>query len=85
MLNGKELRTFRTRRGLTIPNVAEYGGLAVSTISDVETGKLNVTEYNHRCIVDGINKAFFAKVNGTLKQTQKPKAHTKSIKGGGGK
>lgn len=35
-------------------------------ISEVENGIRYVTEYNHKQIVDGINKAYAAKMNGTF-------------------
>jgi transcriptional regulator with XRE-family HTH domain len=62
MLSYRELKAFRERRGLTVREVVEYAGMSVSTYSDTENGKIKLNAENHKKIVDGINKAFFAKV-----------------------
>jgi Transcriptional regulators len=77
MLTGKELKNFRNRRKLTVREVAAHAGLAISTISDIENGKLNVTEGNHKALVNGINKAFFEKVK---QEAEKEKKSSKAQK-----
>lgn len=65
-LTKEELKRYRKLRGLSLRDVAAYCDVSAMLISEVENGIRYVTEYNHKQIVDGINKAYAAKMNGTF-------------------
>ncbi|MEG0771508.1 MAG: helix-turn-helix transcriptional regulator [Clostridia bacterium] len=77
MLSGAELKEFRERRGLSLRDVEAYCDVTNQLISYVENGDKPVTEHNHREICDGINKAYFDKVNGKLKTKDDKKVEDK--------
>lgn len=66
ILTKEELKRYRKLRGLSLRDVAAYCEVSAMLISEVENGIRYVTEYNHKQIVDGINKAYAAKMNGTF-------------------
>ena len=66
ILTKEELKRYRKLRGLSLRDVAAYCDVSAMLISEVENGIRYVTEYNHKQIVDGINKAYAAKMNGTF-------------------
>lgn len=65
-LTKEELKRYRKLRGLSLRDVAAYCDVSAMLISEVENGIRYITEYNHKQIVDGINKAYAAKMNGTF-------------------
>lgn len=75
MLNPLDIYEFRTLRGLSYREVANYCNVSHTLISDIEKGNKGLTKETHDEIVMGINLAYKAKVDGTLqaKNTKKPK------------
>lgn len=79
MLSGAELKDFRSRRNLSLRDVAEYSHPRITPqmISMVENGERAVIEENHKSIVNGINRAHYAKIQGKFHrdpiQKTKPK------------
>ena len=74
MLNRHQLKDYRLLRGITVREVANYSDISFSLVTQVENGDKEVTPYNHREIIRGINAAYVAKKNGTLlKGDQKKK------------
>lgn len=73
ILSAEDLKDFRIRRGLSIRDVQMYCDITNELICQIETGKKNVTEYNHKEIVDGINRAYFDKCknDGTFEAKKK--------------
>lgn len=71
MLSPKDLKEYRTRRGLSQRDVAMYCELSHNLIGDIELGQRNLTEYNYREIVKGINAATQAKARGTFEEDKK--------------
>lgn len=65
MISAKEIREFREMRGLSLRDVAKYCSLTPQLIGQVETGTRNLTLENYKEIIDGINKAHFAKLQTT--------------------
>lgn len=51
---GERLRQIRTERGLTLAEVAKRSGLAVSTVSKVERGKMAPTYDRFKQLADGL-------------------------------
>lgn len=87
MLNRHQLKDYRELRGLSTRQVAAYCNVTHALITMVERGQKEITEYNHEEICKGINLAYQAKKNGTLKSvkdndTEKPaqKAATRKRK-----
>lgn len=68
MLNRHDLKEYRTRRGLSLRDVARYCDVTYQMISYVETGEWGLTESTYREIVKGINAASMAKVQGTFEE-----------------
>jgi transcriptional regulator with XRE-family HTH domain len=62
LLSGKELKAFRNRRKLSLRDIAGYANMSISTISEIENGKVKVNEKNHKAITNGINKAYAERV-----------------------
>ena len=77
MLNKQELKNYRLLRGLSQQNVADYCDITKPLISMIENGEKNITEYNYREFVKGINAAYQAKKNGKL---NKPKPLKNAVK-----
>lgn len=65
MISAKEIREFREIRGLSLREVAKYCSISAQLIGQVETGTRNLTLENYKEIIDGINKAHFAKLQAT--------------------
>lgn len=68
MLSGKELKDYRQLRNLSLRDTEPYCDVTIQLIQQVETGVKPVTEHNHQEIVNGINRAYFAKCNGTFER-----------------
>lgn len=68
MFNGKELKDYRQLRNLSLRDIEPYCDVTIQLIQQVETGVKPVTEHNHQEIVNGINRAYFAKCNGTFER-----------------
>jgi transcriptional regulator with XRE-family HTH domain len=49
-------------RGLSVREVEEHCELGKTAINDIENGKLPLTQENCKKICDGINKAYYKKV-----------------------
>lgn len=65
MLNRQQLKEYRELRGLTTRDVAAYCDISQPLIVQIENGTKQITEYNHKQIVNGIKAAYTAKKNGT--------------------
>lgn len=68
MLSGKELKDYRQLRNLSLRDIEPYCNVTIQLIQQVETGVKPVTEHNHQEIVNGINRAYFAKCSGTFER-----------------
>lgn len=68
MLNKEQLKDYRILRGLTTRDVANYCNISQPLIVQVENGTKEITEHNHREIINGINAAYSAKKAGKLKK-----------------
>ena len=73
MLNRFDLAKYRDTRGLSYREVANYCDISHTMIMDVEKGIRGLSKETHDEIVRGINRAYDAKVKGTLqaKNTKK--------------
>lgn len=68
MLNRQQIKDYRILRGLSTRDVARFCEISQPLIVQIEKGERNLTEYNYREIINGINEAYLAKKNGTLKR-----------------
>lgn len=66
MLSGVDLKEYRLFRNLSLRDVARYCDVSHELIGKVESGEVGVTQYNHDQIVQGINRASQAIVDGTF-------------------
>ena len=66
MFSGKDLKEYRVMEGLSQRDVERYCDISHEAIGMVERGENNVTEYNYREIIKGINGAIQAKARGTF-------------------
>lgn len=66
MLNKQQLKDYRKLRGLSTRDVAMYCEISQPLIVQIENGERQLTEYNHKQIINGINAAYEAKKNGTF-------------------
>ena len=82
MLNRLQLKKYRELRGLTTRDVANYCNISQPLIVQVESGTKAVTEYNHDEIINGINKAYIAKKDGTLKKAPNKTKTGDNVKNG---
>lgn len=58
MLNARQIREFRERRGLSLRDVSDACGISYGCISGYETGKRRLTKDAYKRIIDGINIAY---------------------------
>lgn len=82
MLNRFDLKAYRELRELSYREVSNYCNTSHTMIMDVEKGVRGLTKETHDDIISGINKAYDAKLKGTLqaKNTRKkvePEIETK--------
>lgn len=68
MLNRQQIKEYRLLRGLSTRDVAKYCEISQPLIVQIENGERQLTEYNHKQIIDGINSAYAAKRNGTFEK-----------------
>ena len=83
MLSRFDLREYRFLRHLSLRDVARYCDVSHELIGKVENGEVSVTKYNHDQIVQGINRASQAMVDGTfdaLKEIESQKIKKKRLK-----
>jgi transcriptional regulator with XRE-family HTH domain len=85
MLSRFDLQEYRLMRHLSLRDVARYCDVCHELIGQVERGEVGVTQYNHDQIVQGINKASQAIVDGTFnelkeKECQKIKEEREKLK-----
>lgn len=66
MLNRQQLKDYRLLRRLSTRDVAAYCEISQPLIVQIEKGEKDITEYNHREIIKGINTAYAAKKTGTF-------------------
>lgn len=66
MLNRQQLKDYRLLRRLSTRDVAAYCEISQPLIVQIEKGEKDITEYNHREIINGINTAYAAKKTGTF-------------------
>ena len=66
MLNRQQLQNYRQLRGLSTRDVAAYCDLSQPMIVQIDNGTKDITAYNHKQYVDGINSAYSAKKNSTF-------------------
>jgi len=80
MLSGEQLKDFRTRRNISLRDIEAYAipPITAQMVGMIERGERNVTEENHKSIVTGINRAYFAKTNGTFHREPIQKSKPKS-------
>ncbi len=71
LLNAKELREYREFRGLSLRDVESCCSVTNELINMIENGKKNLTDFNYKEIVDGINKAYALKKSGKLDEHKK--------------
>ena len=80
MLNRQELKNYRILRGLSTRDVAACCDISQPMIVQIDNGTKDLTEYNHRQYVNGINAAYAAKKNGTFvkpNRINQPKTKTR--------
>ena len=84
MLSRFDLREYRLLRHLSLRDVARYCDVSHELIGKVENGEVSVTKYNHDQIVQGINRASQAIVDGTFnalkEESQKIKEEREKLK-----
>lgn len=69
MLSTSQLKNYASLRNLSLRDVGAYcTSMNAGYISLVLNGERPLNEENHRQIVDAINAAYFAKLNGTFKR-----------------
>lgn len=78
MLNRLDLQEFRMLRGLSYREVSNYCNVSHTIISEIEKGRKGLTKDTHDEIVKGINSAYKAKLEGTLKAKNTKKVSVKS-------
>lgn len=66
MLSRFDLKEYRLIRHLSLRDVARYCDVSHELIGKVENGEVSVTKYNHDQIVQGINRASQAMIDGTF-------------------
>jgi len=89
MLNRVQLKNYRQLRGLSTRDVAFYCEISQPLITQIENGDRDLTPYNYKEIISGINKAYHAKKTGVFikapsvnlpKTAENAKAKTSEIK-----
>ena len=65
MLNARDLKEYRIRRGFSQRDVSMYCNLTYRAIGMIENGERGLSEESYREIVQGINAATMARVQGT--------------------
>ncbi len=78
MLNRLDLQEFRMLRGLSYREVSNYCSVSHTIISEIEKGRKGLTKDTHDEIVKGINLAYKAKLEGTIKAKNTKKVSVKS-------
>ena len=71
MLSARDLKEYRLLKGLSQRDVAMYCDVSYRLIGEVENGERNLTEYNYKEIVRGINGAIQAIARGTFDDDKK--------------
>ena len=67
MLNRLDLQEFRMLRDLSYREVSNYCNVSHALISEIEKGRKGLTKETHDEIIKGINLAYKAKLEGTIK------------------
>jgi len=68
MLSRNELREYASLRGLSLRDIEAYCDLNAGHIAFIFNGERPLNEENHKRIVNAINSAYAAKLNGTFKR-----------------
>ncbi|SDN46960.1 helix-turn-helix domain-containing protein [Acetanaerobacterium elongatum] len=63
MITPRQIREIRELKGLSLRDVAKYCDVSAQLIGQVETEVKSLTEENYKQIIDGINKAYAAKMS----------------------
>lgn len=71
MLNAKDLKEYRIRRGFSQRDVSMYCNLTYRAIGMIENGERGLSEESYREIVQGINAATMARTQGTFEEDKK--------------
>lgn len=71
MLNARDLKEYRIRRGFSQRDVSMYCNLTYRAIGMIENGERGLSEESYREIVQGINAATMARTQGTFDEDKK--------------
>lgn len=66
LITGEQIKKYRQLRDLSLRDLTFYSEFTPQYIGQIETGVKDTTPENMKSIMDSINKAFYAKVNGTF-------------------
>ena len=71
MLNARDLKEYRVRRGFSQRDVSMYCNLTYRAIGMIENGERGLSEESYREIVQGINAATMARTRGAFDEDKK--------------
>lgn len=71
MLNARDLKEYRIRRGFSQRDVSMYCNLTYRAIGMIENGERGLSEESYREIVQGINAATMARTQVTFEEDKK--------------